>query len=50
VALNGEGIDLDFIGFDGVARGRFAKIKEGACVSVSVPDGLHDKAYACLPS
>jgi hypothetical protein len=46
VALNGEGIDLDFIGFDGVARVRFAKTKDGTRVSVSVPDGLRDKVSA----
>ena len=28
-ALNDEGIDLDFIGYEGVARIRFAKTKEG---------------------
>jgi len=42
-ALNGEGLDLDFIGFEGVARVRFAKTKEGSKVSVTVPDGLRDK-------
>ena len=46
VALNGEGIDLDFIGIDGLARVRFAKTKDGARVSVSVPDGLRDKVSA----
>jgi len=46
VALNGEGIDLDFIGFDGVARVRFTKTKIGTRVSVSVPDVLREKASA----
>lgn len=45
-ALNGEGIDLDFIGFAGVARVRFAKTKDGTRVSVSVPDVLREKVSA----
>ncbi len=43
-ALNGEGLDLDFIGFEGVARVRFAKTKEGTRISVTVPNGLREKA------
>jgi len=46
VALNGEGIDLDFIGHEGVARVRFAKTKEGCRINVSVPDRLRDKVSA----
>ena len=47
-ALNGEGIDLDFLGFDGVARIRFAKTKEGSRVSVTVPDSLRDKVSTLM--
>ena len=47
-ALNGEGIDLDFLGYDGVARIRFAKTKEGSRVSVTVPDPLREKASAVM--
>ncbi len=42
-ALNGEGVDLDFIGLDGVARVRFSKSKEGCHVSVTVPAHLREK-------
>jgi len=48
VALNGEGIDLDFIGIGGVARIRFAKSKDGSHVTVTVPDALRDKTFAVL--
>jgi hypothetical protein len=48
VALNGEGIDLDFIGISGVARIRFAKTKDGSRVSVTVPDPLRDKVSALM--
>jgi len=47
-ALNGEGIDLDFIGYDGVARIRFSKISAGTRVSVIVPDPLRDKTFALM--
>ena len=47
-ALNGEGIDLDFLGYDGVARIRFAKTKEGSHVSVTVPDPLREKVSAVM--
>ena len=47
-ALNGEGIDLDFLGYDGVARTRFAKTKEGSRVSVTVPDPLREKVSAVM--
>ena len=47
-ALNGEGIDLDFLGYDGVARIRFAKTKEGSRVSVTVPDPLREKVSAVM--
>ena len=48
VALNGEGIDLDFIGISGVARIRFAKSKDGSHVTVTVPDALRDKTFVVL--
>jgi len=47
-ALNGEGIDLDFMGFDGLARIRFSKTKEGSRVSVTVPDPLREKVSALM--
>jgi hypothetical protein len=47
-ALNGEGIDLDFLGYDGIARIRFAKTKEGSRVSVTVPDPLREKVSAVM--
>ena len=47
-ALNGEGIDLDFIGYDGVARIRFAKIQAGTRISVIVPDALREKTFALM--
>ena len=47
-ALNGEGIDLDFLGYDGVARIRFAKTKEGSRISVTVPDPLREKVSAVM--
>jgi len=47
-ALNGEGIDLDFIGYEGVARIRFAKVQSGTRVSVTVPDALRDKTFALM--
>lgn len=47
-ALNGEGIDLDFIGHEGIARIRFAKTKDGSRVSVTVPDALRDKVSALM--
>ena len=47
-ALNGEGIDLDFLGYDGAARIRFAKTKEGSRVSVTVPDPLREKVSAVM--
>lgn len=47
-ALNGEGIDLDFIGYDGVARIRFSKISAGTRVSVIVPNLLRDKTFALM--
>ena len=47
-ALNGEGIDLDFLGYDGVARIRFAKTKKGSRVSVTVPGPLREKVSAVM--
>ena len=47
-ALNGEGIDLDFLGLNGIARIRFAKNKLGSHVSVTVPELLREKTYALL--
>jgi hypothetical protein len=47
-ALNGEGIDLDFIGHDAVARIRFAKIQAGTRISVIVPDALREKTFALM--
>lgn len=47
-ALNGEGIDLDFIGYDGVSRIRFSKISAGTRVSVIVPDQLREKTFALM--
>lgn len=47
-ALNGEGLDLDFVGFDGRARIRFAQTKDGARVSVTVPNALREKVSALM--
>jgi hypothetical protein len=41
--LHADGVDLVFIGLDGVARVRFSKSKEGSHVSVTFPSGLKEK-------